>query len=325
MSLALETAGSVELAFVERSGLVESRHLGAAAVVDGDGAPLVSLGDTKALIYPRSSLKLLQAVAVLRSGAPLKPLQAVLAAASHAGTERHVEVVRSTLSAAGLDESALQCPPRWPGDRATHDELVRSGGTASAVHSDCSGKHAAFLLACQHNGWPTASYLNPAHPLQQLIRSTIEELAGTPLIHSGVDGCGAPVHAVGLYSLALSTSRIAGPGADATSAFLAAAIRANGWGINGADRADTLAIERLGLVAKRGAEGVMVMGSADGTAVAVKILDGSMRAGALVALELLVSVGAIERSGADEVIDATSEPVLGGGERVGAIRPSFRL
>ncbi|HEX3679009.1 MAG TPA: asparaginase, partial [Galbitalea sp.] len=134
MTAALETGGCVELARVERSGMVESRHLGAAALVDADGTLVRSLGDAGALIYPRSTLKPLQAVAVLRAGAPLAGAQVVLASASHAGSPEHLAVVRSILEVAELPASALQCPVDWPLGREHRDDLVRSGDRPSRMH-----------------------------------------------------------------------------------------------------------------------------------------------------------------------------------------------
>jgi L-asparaginase II len=323
MTEALEAAGSVELARLERSGMVESRHVGAAALVAPDGTLIRGLGDVSALIYPRSSLKPLQALAVLSAGADLDPVQAVLASASHAGTPEHLAVVRTILTAAGLDESALQCPADWPLDRDARLAIIEAGEEKSPIAMNCSGKHAAFLLACTHNGWSTNDYLDPSHPLQQHVVETVERYTGEPVEHTGIDGCGAPVHAVSLVGLARAVSRIAGPAVELDAAYLALSIRANAWAIDGVGRPNTIAIERLGVVAKGGAEGVLVMGAADGTSVAIKILDGSERARTLVALELLVTAGAIARDAANEVLGLTLERVLGGGRPVGALVPAF--
>ena len=317
MSHPLGPTGVVELAILSRSGLDESRHLGAAVVVSPDGTIVRSLGDADALVYGRSSLKFFQAIAVLRSGVSLAGAQLVLATASHSGTSAHVDVVRSLLARAGLGEDALQCPLDWPLDSAS-----RSAASAPArVTMNCSGKHAAFLLACVENGWPSASYLAPEHPLQQLIRDTVEEFTGEPIGQVGVDGCGAPVFATTLRGLAIAVGRVSAA-RDGSAALLAAAVLAEPWAIDGPGRANTVVIEQLGLLTKGGAEGVIVMGAADGTAVALKMLDGSARATSLVALQLLASVGAISVEDADRVGTLTTEKVLGGGLPVGVIRVS---
>jgi L-asparaginase II len=313
----LGLAGVVELAILSRSGLDESRHLGAAVVVSPDGSIVRALGDVDALVYGRSSLKFFQAIAVLRSGVALEGAQLVLATASHAGTAAHVKVVRELLSRAELDEDALQCPLDWPLDSAS-----RSASSAPArVTMNCSGKHAAFLLACVVNGWPTLSYLEPTHPLQELIRDTVEEFTGQPVGHVGVDGCGAPVFATTLSSLATAVGRVSAS-RDTAAAALAAAVLADPWAIDGPGRANTVVIEQLGLLTKGGAEGVIVMAAPDGTAVALKMLDGNARATSLVALGLLASVGAISVDEADRVGALATEKVLGGGLPVGDIRVS---
>jgi L-asparaginase II len=302
--------------------MVESRHLGAAVLVDAKGTLVRSLGDASALIYPRSTLKPLQAVAVLRAGAPLVGAQVVLASASHAGSPEHLAVVRSILDAAELPASALQCPVDWPLGREYRDDLVRSGDGPSRMHMNCSGKHAAFLLACVVNGWTTEDYLEPDHPLQVLVRDTVVELTGEPVEHSGTDGCGAPVHAVSLEGLARAVGRVSSADSG-NAAVLTEAILANPWAIDGVGRANTLVIEELGLIAKLGAEGVLVLGAKSGAAVAVKILDGGSRAATLVALELMVEAGEVSRSAATEVLERSLEPVLGGGHVVGSILPAF--
>ncbi len=317
MSRPLHPSGVVELAVLSRSGLDESRHLGAAVVVSPDGTIARSLGDADALVYGRSSLKFFQAIAVLRSGVALDGSQLVLATASHAGTPEHLEVVRDLLERAGLGEESLQCPPDWPLDGAS-----RSAATAPArITMNCSGKHAAFLLACVQNGWPTESYLDPDHPLQRRIRDTVEEFTGEPVGHVGVDGCGAPVFATTLRGLATAVGRVCG-GDDPSASLLTSAVLAEPWAIDGPGRANTVVIEELGLIAKGGAEGVIVMGSSDGTAVALKMLDGSARATSLVALALLASVGAVSVGDADRLGELTTEKVLGGGLPVGDIRVS---
>jgi L-asparaginase II len=314
MTDALTVSGSVELAVLERSGMVESRHLGAAVLVGPGGEVITALGDPDALVYPRSTLKLLQATTVLATGVELDDEELVLVAASHAGTERHVAVVERLLADAGLGETALHCPFDWPSD----EKARRAASAPRRITMTCSGKHAGFLAACRHVGWATDGYLDPEHPLQHAILSTVEEFTGETVEQTGVDGCGAPVHAVTLAGLARGTGRVvAGDGR------LASAIRANAWALDGEGRVDTVTVEQTGLIAKLGAEGVLVLAAADGTTAAVKVLDGSARATSLIGLELFVRAGLIEREAADRVLDATLETVFGGGQPAGAIRVAF--
>ncbi|MBF4625318.1 asparaginase [Clavibacter sp. VKM Ac-2872] len=334
MATAVETIpvrGAVELAVLERSGFVESRHIGAAVVLSPAGEVRREVGDATTPVFPRSSMKPFQALAVLASGAELTEEEHVLATASHAATARHVEVVRGILAKAGLDESALRCPADWPLDRAARDELVRAGIPASPISMNCSGKHAAMLLACVTNGWSTDDYLHPDHPLQVRIRDVVERFTGERIATTGIDGCGAPVHAMSLTALARGIHRIAtsAPGSPFAlyrhAAALTAAVRAHGWAIDGPGRANTVVIERLGLFAKGGAEGIMIMTAPDGTTVASKTLDGSLRASTIVALELLAEAGAISRDDVERVRPELDLQVLGGGVPVGEIRVSPTL
>ena len=322
-------ADAVELAVVDRSGFIESRHAGIAVVLRADGTIAEKLGDPSSLVLPRSSLKPLQALACLSAGAPLEGDRLGLATASHSGTDRHVAVVREILAAAELSEDALGCPAAWPGDTATRDELVRELGRPQRVRMNCSGKHATMLLTSVVNGWDPEGYLSPAHPVQQLIRDTIERLIGEKAAAVAVDGCGAPVYAMTLFGLARAIHRIGN--SSTTSPFalhrsagaLVEAVRAAPWTIDGPGRPDTIVIERLGVFAKGGAEGVMVMVAPDGTTVALKMLDGSGRAATAVALRLLERHGALASADVADAMSKLPLAVTGGGQDVGAIRPAF--
>ncbi|MEO6826612.1 MAG: asparaginase [Microbacteriaceae bacterium] len=322
-------ADAVELAVVERSGFVESRHAGSAVVLSGDRQVLRSLGDPSGLILPRSCLKPFQAVAVMRSGVELEGAAAVIASASHSGTSAHLGLVRSLLVRAGLTEAALKCPADWPLDAASRDQAIGSGLGKRPIFMNCSGKHAAMLLACAHNGWPTDSYLEPGHPLQVQIADVIERLAGERITTTATDGCGAPAHALSLTGLArgiqaIATASVSSPFAlYRDAAALCEAIRGNGWALDGPGRANTVVIDRLGIIAKGGAEGVLVMAAGDGTTVAVKILDGSSRATTAVALQLLCDAGAVDAAAVEAVKAELPHSVLGGGAVVGTIRAAF--
>ena len=328
MAQTFSVPDAVELAVVERSGFVESRHSGSAIVLDADGVVQRTLGDVEAPILPRSSLKPLQALGCLTAGAELDGERLGLATASHSGTDRHVSVVRSILDLADLDESALGCPAAWPGDTATRDEMVRELGQPQAIRMNCSGKHAAMLLACRANGWDTTTYLDVTHPLQAHIREVIERLTGTKTTTVAIDGCGAPVYTMSLSSLARAVHRIGTSSERSPFALHRAAgtlvrtVREHPWTIDGPDRPDTVAIESLGVFAKGGAEGVMVMVAPDGTTVALKTLDGSGRAATAVALTLLVRAGALRAADVAQMLPRLPLSISGGGQDVGAIRPT---
>ncbi|UXN25129.1 asparaginase [Curtobacterium flaccumfaciens] len=311
----LTADGSVELAVLERSGFDESRHVGAGVVVDATGAVIDSVGDVTASIYPRSTMKPFQALAVRRAGALFSDEELVLTTASHAGTAAHQALALHMLESFDHVEADLGCPPDMPFDRGA----ARTMDGPRRLAMNCSGKHAGMLAACRVNGWDEATYLDIEHPLQQRVRSVVEEYTHETVDLVGTDGCGAPVFPLTLTGLARGFAGVVAR-ADDDSAALTDAVLAHPWAIDGVGRANTVTIERLQVLAKLGAEGVMVMGLPGGAAVAVKVLDGSQRAGTLAALALLERNGLVASDGVAEVLEATGERVLGGGVPVGAVR-----
>ncbi|MGO4807656.1 asparaginase [Arthrobacter sp. 2MCAF15] len=315
---------AVELAVIERSGFVESRHIGSAVVMAADGTVVIELGDVTAPILARSTLKPLQALASMQSGVPLRGAQVAIACGSHIGSLDHMDVVEGMLKAAGAKEDQLQCPADWPQDETARNWLVQTERGKSRLAFNCSGKHAAFLWACTENGWDKNSYLEPNHPLQQRIRSVIEEYCGEHIAHLGIDGCGAPVAAVSLTGLARAYSKLAkAPGdknSNARAATIATSMLDYPWAVQGRGQANTIVMDELGILAKIGAEGVLVMATRQGVSVAIKMLDGNIRATTLVGLTLLAASGAVEIPEVSSVLDKVVDPVLGGGRPVGKIR-----
>ena len=314
---------AVELAVVQRSGFVESRHSGSAVVLAPDGSVAFSVGAPDEAIFPRSTLKPFQAIAAMKAGAPLRGEQVAIAAASHTGTFDHLDAVSSILKAAELSPEALQCPPDWPEDEDTRAWLIRTERGKNRMCMNCSGKHAAFLLACVTNGWPIDSYLNPEHPLQQLVIETIEEFSGEHAQHVGVDGCGAPLTAITLTGLARMYSTLGRAArnvqADARAATVATSMLDYPEYVQGPGRSNTVIMEELDVITKLGAEGVLGLGTRSGWSVAIKMLDGSSRANSLVGLTLLAHAGAVSRADADRVLERVTHPITGAGRPVGAI------
>lgn len=298
------------LAQVIRGELVESVHTGHLVLLDAGGRVLHAVGDPDALVYPRSSLKPAQAVAMLAHGAALTGQRLALAAASHSGEPAHQELVRGMLADAGCREADLACPPAWPlsGDRSA---------PPSAVAMNCSGKHAGMLAAVRAAGQDIGSYTDPAHPFQRQVRTTIEALAAAPAGPVSVDGCGAPLFGLPLVGLARLFAAIA-TATDGPARAVATAMRAHPWYVGGTGRDVTRLMQQLpGLVAKDGAEGVFAAALPDGRAVALKVADGSDRARAPVLCAALARLGVT----LDPVApDLREPPVLGGGRPVGAIR-----
>jgi L-asparaginase II len=308
--------GSVELLHVSRGGIVESGHRGSLVLLAGSGKADVVIGEVEAPRYPRSALKPLQTVAMLAAGLTGPPQTIALASASHQGEPVHVAGARATLAAAGLDETALQCPPDLPGHPPALVAWVRAGGGPAAICHNCSGKHAAMLATCVAAGWDPATYLDPAHPLQRAIVTHVERLGGAPIAVTSVDGCGAPAHAMPMVALAraFATLTTAEPGSP--ERLVADAMRAHPMLISGTGSpVSELCAEVPGLLAKNGAEGVWAAALPDGRAFAAKVDDGGARALGPVLATALRFWGfdgpAVRRWAA--------VPVLGGGRPVGVV------
>lgn len=306
---------------VSRNGFVESWHAGRLVLLDASGSVAVSSGDVVAPVFARSSLKPLQAVTLLECGFAGRDASLALACASHDGEDVHVAGARATLAAAGLDESALQCPPDLPSGRAALLDWVAAGGRAARVCHNCSGKHAAMLATCLAAGWPTDTYRAPEHPLQVAIRARIGALCAEPVADVAMDGCGAPAFSLSLTALARGFAGLATAPSGELRA-VADAMRTFPRLIGGTGRAvSELTAAVPGLVCKEGAEGVWAAALPDGRAFAAKLDDGGMRAlGPLLATVL-------RYWGADNAVVARwcAVPVFGGGAPVGAITASPSL
>jgi len=304
------------VAHVVRSGFVESVHHGSVVALDAQGSILMAVGDVAGPIFPRSSSKPIQALAMLRAGLDLDGELLALAAGSHSGESFHLEGVRRILAEAGLSEMDLQNTAGLPYGALERTAWIAAGRGPTSLAQNCSGKHSAMLATCVAAGWDTATYLEPKHPLQLLIAQTLIGLSGEPAAASGVDGCGAPVMAASLTGLARAFSCFATAAGGTDEGRVAAAIRAYPQWLGGTRRDVTALIRGVpGLIAKDGAESVYAVGLADGRGVALKIADGGQRA------RPVVMAAALRRLGIDaEVLDELAyAPVLGHGEQVGSV------
>lgn len=314
--------GHEVVAEVWRGDFLESVHHGTVVATDAAGAPVLSVGRPGDVAFPRSSNKPLQALAMLRGGLDLDGELLALACSSHSGEDFHVAGALRILAAAGLTEAALQCTPDLPIGETARARHLAAGLPAAPKYMNCSGKHAAMLATCVANGWSTADYLDPAHPLQVATRETIEDVTGEPVTEVGVDGCGAPIFALTLTGLSRAFGRLASAPEGTLEHRVAAAMNAHPQWVGGTGRDVTELMNALpGVIAKDGAEGVYAVGLPTGEGVALKIADGSSRARAVVVVAVLkrlgVDVSAIE--------GLATVPVLGHGRAVGAVKPSLAL
>ena len=321
----LPRSSQAVVAEIVRSGFVEGRHYGSVVALASDGRVEWSVADVTSPVLPRSCNKPLQAVAMVEAGLDLPPDLLALASASHSGEQQHLDGVRRLLERAGLTEEDLQCPIDWPMIDSVRDEALRTGAEPSRLFMNCSGKHAAMLATCVANGWDTATYLDPAHPLQQQVVQTFSRLTGEPVATVAVDGCGAPLLSTSLTGLARAFRTLA-LATERPEQVVAEAIRSHPELVSGSTR-DELALLRAipGAIGKAGAEACYAVALPDGRAYALKIDDGGARARPVVMTAALEWSGVLDLPGVDaEAVRRTGEHVLlGGGLPVGEIRAAL--
>ena len=285
-----------------RGSIVESRHRGAIAVARADGELLLALGNVTRHVYPRSAVKLLQAVPLVESAAAdalgLEDEELAVICASHSGDRVHVEAVRRLLAKAGLDESLLACGAHWPISENATRELLRAGKRPTPIHNNCSGKHAGMLATAVHLGLDPEGYERPDHQVQAAITRVLSETCGVALRPDvmGIDGCSVPTFALPLAALAQGFARVASgeglpaPRADAVRRLMQACFVAPIL-VAGEGRFDTEVMRALApaCFVKGGAEGVHCAALPEvGLGVALKIDDGAKR-GTEVALAVVLA------------------------------------
>jgi len=291
---------------VLRGAVVESRHSGAVVAVDADGGKVLALGDVQRPVFPRSAIKAIQALPLVESGAAdgygFGPEELALACSSHSGEPGHVAVVERMLTRLGLDDGALRCGAHWPIHQPSAQALARDGGAATAVHNNCSGKHAGFLCIACAIGADPVRYAQPTHPVQRMVRDTLEVLSRSPLSSDvcAIDGCSVPTWALPLDALALAFARF-GTGAHMlperarAAARLREACTSHPWHVAGTGRFCTEVMQKFGarIFLKTGAEGVYCAALLElGIGIAVKCDDGAGRAAEAMmaaALDLLLN------------------------------------
>ncbi|MDH3607118.1 MAG: asparaginase [Acidimicrobiia bacterium] len=309
------------LARAVRSGLTESYHDGAISVLGRDDSVLFELGDVERPFFLRSAIKPFQATVSLETGLRLTEEQTALACSSHGGQSFHRSVAASILESAGLDESALRCPPDWPLSQSARLELVAAGETEPrGIYHNCSGKHSTVLAACVAAGWPVDSYTRPDHPYQVRVQELLAEVTGEPVEPVGVDGCGFPTLRGSVRGLAKAFTRLA---FDERFAAARLAMMAHPAMTSDIDRPEAALMGALPAAVKGGAvacTGVAVVGQ---LGLGAKCWDGSNPALYVGVIHALVGLGVLEAPLADGLEPHAQPVVLGGGRPAGRLEPAF--
>ena len=290
------------LATIHRGTQIESVHTGALAVCDAAGRIVLAVGDPHRATFPRSAIKGLQALPLLASGAAdrlgLSDTELALACASHTGLPAHTEAAASMLAKAGRSQTCLECGAHWPTSASATRDLAACGGKPTALHNNCSGKHAGFVCTAVAAGVDPAGYIGPDHPTMRGVTAAVAEATGAALTpdQRATDGCSIPTYAMKLSAVATGFARF-GTGETLPTEFAAAAARlrqavaAHPLMVAGDKRFDTEIMAALGAAAfvKTGAEGVHA-GCLPGLGLgfALKVDDGANRAADACAAALLL-------------------------------------
>lgn len=326
----------VPMAEVWRGPLLESLHLGHAVVCDASGQIVRRWGDPDAVIYPRSSAKMIQALPLMSSGAAAKygltSEQLALACASHNGAHIHTDRVNAWLAQLGLSDSDFRCGPQEPADIPARNELIKTDQSPCQVHNNCSGKHAGFLTLSQHLG-TGPEYVEMDHPVQQACLAAFEEVTGMDSPGHGIDGCSAPNFATSVHGLAramgwFASAHTRSDRASEGAAHLVAAMAKHPELVAGETRACTNLMRAMGgrVAIKTGAEAVFVaILPEQQLGVALKIVDGATRASECAIATILVGLGVLEADH-PETRKYMNAPLLNRRNiDCGAIRPSAEL
>ena len=287
------------LAEVWRGPFLESAHRGHAVVCDAGGAIIEAWGDPGAIVLPRSSAKMIQALPLIESGAAeaygLTSAQLALACASHNGAFIHTDPARAWLEALGLGDDDLRCGAHVPKDTEARDDLIKRDLSPCQVHNNCSGKHCGFLTLGKHLG-AGPDYIEPDHPVQRAVLEAFERVTGQPSPGFGVDGCSAPNFATSLQAMAGAMARFAAAGDGTAEHRLVQAMTRHPELVAGNGRACTRLMRATeGKVAlKTGAEAFFIgILPEQRRGIAIKIEDGGTRAAECVIAALLVRLGAL--------------------------------
>jgi len=273
-----------------REGLVESTHRVQAVVSDDRGRILSVAGSAETATFIRSALKPFQALAVTTTGTleryGLSDRDLAIICSSHRGTVEQVRQAFNILWRADIDPSSLQCPiPE---------------GKKSPLEYNCSGKHAGMLAVCQQRNWTLNSYLQPNHPVQQLILQKIAEILGMPgeEFIAARDDCGAPTYFLQMGQMSTLYARlVSGDSLDMERIIRAMVHHPVLVAGEGEFDTELMRLTEGELVSKSGAEGIQCIGRVgEGMGLAIKVMDGAKRAKHAVAVHLLRQIGWISPS-----------------------------
>jgi L-asparaginase II len=308
---------STKLVNVTRGNLIESSHKGHVAVVDRKGQLLFYAGNPDSKVFARSSMKPIQAIPVVETGAvdhyKFSDADLSLCCASHNGEKMHTNRVLSILARAGMEDTSLKCGTHIPRWQDTYKELIMDGKEVTSLYNNCSGKHTGMLATAKHMNEPIENYFDLNHPVQQRILTAVSEMTEYPKedIEIGIDGCGVPVHGLPLERLAYGYAKMANPDGlpenrrNSIKRITEAMVREPEM-VGGTGRycTDFMRVGQGRFIGKAGAEGVYCIGDHEmGIGIAIKIEDGNGRAVYPVAVEVLKQLNFLTEQQIEELMN----------------------
>ena len=317
---------------VERAGSLESSHLVDAVICDKQGGVIAGYGDYDRLVFPRSAIKPLQAIALVEwllarnKADTLDDADYSVMCASHNGETTHIKAVQTLLDRFDVSKEALSCGAHWSNHQPTCLSQARSLQAPEKIHNNCSGKHAGMLALGQLLGCDLDGYADIGHPVQQAIITVIEDMADMKLADysCGIDGCGAPAFSAPMTKWARAFAQFTTRDnmRGKACARIAQAIANDPFLIGGTGRACSDVNQAYGsdVTVKIGAEGVYgIAANQFGLGAMLKVRDGNMRIAGVALGQILHDLGYAKHS----ELDGHFAPILynWAGDEVGRICP----
>jgi len=333
----LQTSDNPVFVKTWRGDHVENKYRGMACVTTSGGGVEHRWGDIDALVYPRSSIKPIQAIPFLELGAAAahgaSDGEVALACASHSGESAHRETVNGFLDRIGLSPARLECGTHEPFSPIVARDLIVERRNPTVLYHNCSGQHASFLALARHLGAPTPGYVKRDHPVQEAVGRVISELCDVDVRYKpcGTDGCGVPTFAIPLRSLALGMARLGDQEGlpdkrGMACAGIFRAMTAQPYLVGGSGRFDTLAMEagRGRFIVKTGAMGVYTASIPDlGLGVALKVESGDKDASETAILAILKFLGVLDPKAEAALAPFLSRPITTAtGVEAGVTKPA---
>ena len=275
-----------------RGNRVESTHAIMALVTDTNGKILLSTNNENNYIYPRSSVKIFQAIPFAVSNAikkyKLNKKHIALACASHKGEKFHLTELKNWISKINLKRKSLQCGIHGPLDKKAAEKIIFSKERFNELHNNCAGKHLAMLSSCKANNYEIRNYLDYNHPHQKNIREVFNIFTDNKLTKKNfsLDGCSAPQYSFQIKSISKALNNLIKSYNNefeytASTRLLINSILQNPNYIGGTNSFDSKVIKtsKKKIFCKYGAEGVFLfVHLIKGISGVIKVSDGNERA-----------------------------------------------